>query len=684
MFGQLVATIKGELSGSRAFHHVEEVVRHHRIQASPGYRDAARYCLSALEKAGVDGEILTYPSNRSTAYWSQLMWQEWACDKAELKLIEPEQMTLASFDECKISLIQRSISTPPGGVTAEVVLLDRGDEASVYADVDLNGKIVFTGGDMNAVRKWAVEERGALGVITDRLAEFPPVRHRYDIPDARQYTSFWWVDGDQPCFGFVLSPKLGDHLRRLCREMAASHERNPELPAAPKVHAEVQARLYDGAIENVSGFIPGETDEEILITAHLCHPQHSANDNASGVAVALESIRTLSDLISCGKLPKPRRGIRILLVPEMTGTYAYLASNPERIPKTLAAINLDMVGERQELCGGPLVAEHPPQATESFVGDLIDAIMAVCGKEVTNLGGTSSYALYKYTSSPFSGGSDHYILSDPSVNIPCPMLIQWPDKFYHTSEDTIDKVDPQMLYRVGAMTATYAYFLATMDRQSATWMLGETAARFTNRLTAYLQERLAAIAAKPGEAGHVLAVARKQLDFRWERCCRQIESMDRFVSESDQAAWKQTKLAMLVDLEQTMNQHWQRLATLVRAMGVTAEPVEAQPRPYVAGEELIPVRTYPGPVSMRGHVERLSSEEQKQYRELSRRFGFAAMRTTTCALYWADGKRTITEICDLVEQELGVRNLPFMVEYLESLATMGLLTLHEAKADAAR
>lgn len=675
MFDQLVAVIKGELSGSRAFHHVEEVIRHHRIQASPGFRDAAQYCLSALAKVGIEGEILSYPSNSSTAYWSQLMWQEWDCEMAELKLVEPEEKLLASFAECKIAVIQRSVSTPPGGVIAEVVLLDRGDEASAYADIDLTGKIVFTGGDMNAVRQWAVEERGAIGIITDRLAEFPPIRHRCDIPDARQYTSFWWVSGDKPCFGFVLSPKLGDYLRKLCREMAVKHEKNPELPAGPKVHAEVKASLYDGAIENVSGFVPGETDEEIVIAAHLCHPQHSANDNASGVAVALESIRALNKLIKVGKLPQPKRGIRILLVPEMTGTYAYLATNSQRIPKTLAAINLDMVGENQALCGSSLVAEHPPQATESFVGDLLDAIMAACGKEVKNLAGTSSYALFRYTSSPFSGGSDHYILSDPAVNIPCPMLIQWPDKYYHTSEDTIDKVDPQMLYRVGVMTATYAYFLATMGRRSATWMLGEVAARFTNRVAAYLQERLAAITAKPGEAGGMIAAARKQLDFRWERCCRQIESMNRFIGAEDQAAWKQTKLEMLVDLEQTMNRHWQRFISLAQAMGVSTEPTEPQPEAPVPGAELIPVRTYPGPVAMRGHVERLAPEEQQRYRELSRRFGAGAMRTTTCALYWADGHRTIGEICDLVEQELGVKNVPFMVEYLKSLETMGLVTL---------
>ena len=101
----------------------------------------------------------------------------------------------------------------------------------------------------------------------------------------------------------------------------------------------------------------------------------SANDNASGVGVALEAARTLQRLIAAGQLPQPRRSIRILLIPEMTGTYAYLASHEDHIDKMLAGINLDMVGEKQELCQGPLVAEYPPEASGSFVGDLAAAIL---------------------------------------------------------------------------------------------------------------------------------------------------------------------------------------------------------------------------------------------------------------------------------------------------------------------
>ena len=53
----------------------------------------------------------------------------------------------------------------------------------------------------------------------------------------------------------------------------------------------------------------------------------------------------------------------------------------------------------------------------------------------------------RYTETAFSAGSDHYILSDPTVGIPSPMIIHWPDRFYHSSHDTPDKCDPRSLAR---------------------------------------------------------------------------------------------------------------------------------------------------------------------------------------------------------------------------------------------
>ena len=79
----------------------------------------------------------------------------------------------------------------------------------------------------------------------------------------------------------------------------------------------------------MEAWIPGETQEEVLMTAHLCHPRSSVNDNASGAASAIEAMGVLQSLIDEGVLEKPRRTIRLLLIPEFTGTYAYLEERPE-------------------------------------------------------------------------------------------------------------------------------------------------------------------------------------------------------------------------------------------------------------------------------------------------------------------------------------------------------------------
>ena len=58
------------------------------------------------------------------------------------------------------------------------------------------------------------------------------------------------------------------------------------------------------------------------------------------------------------------------------------------------------------------------------------------------------------------------------------MIIHWPDKFYHTSEDTPDKVSPDSLARSGALAAIYAYWLAAAGPAEAEWLGHLMVARF--------------------------------------------------------------------------------------------------------------------------------------------------------------------------------------------------------------
>ncbi|MCL2497571.1 MAG: DUF4910 domain-containing protein [Symbiobacteriaceae bacterium] len=668
MLKETLAAVQKSFSGDRAFHHVAEVSQHHRIQSSPGFRDAANYCNTFWQGVGVSSQVVSYPSDFGIKYWTQRMWEEWSCQEGVLELTAPTYQLLADYSIDKISLIQRSYGTPPQGVQAPLIMLDKGDEEEHYPEVDFTGAVVFTGGDLQSVRQWAVEKRGAIGIVIDRLAEFPPVRHRYDIPDAMQYTSFWWTGKEKPCFGFVLSPKRGDMLRAICQRQAAAHAADPEQAKYPQVLAKVTSQLYPGAIENVEAFIPGVSDEEILLEAHLCHPQASANDNASGVGVLLEAAHCLQKLIDNGTLPKPQRGIRFLLIPEMTGTYAWLSQNEGKIPQIKAGLNLDMVGEKQELCQGPLVVEYPPQASLSFVGDLAAAILDGVALEAKNLGGSSSYALFKHNTAPFSGGSDHYILSDPTVGIPSPMLIQWPDKFYHTSADTIDKVDPQMLYRVGCLTATYAWCLANIGSQDLPWLLSECRLRFLTQLGQVLQSSAyAAVYINREELPLHLAETHDQVRHLLFVRNEQIASMQAFLKESEQESFAKTlerEKGVLLQLAKAL---WQEHKESLACQEEAPPPAEETDANYLR----VPKRTFRGPWSNRGWIETLPPEEQEAWRAFNRRYGRRG--NSTILSYWIDGKRNIAKLSHLVAMETGSSDIAYCAEYLDWLAKLGLI-----------
>lgn len=703
MFRQVLEKVSNELSGRRAFDYVAGISAFHRIQASPGYRAAAQHALAAFEAAGLQAEILSYPADLKTSYWSCRMFQEWDVEEAELFLAGEggRRRRLCSFAEDPISLIQRSAPTPPQGVETELVVVDRADEPDSYRGVDVRGKVVLATGDLNRARELAVERFGAVGLLTDSIRAVPPIRTRMDIPDALQYTSFWWSGraGEKKCFGFVLSPKEGEDLRK--RAALAGSKGKGKAKGALRVFARVKSRLYDGHIENVTALIPGETREEVLVVAHLCHPRPSANDNASGSGLVLEVARALQALASSGSLPKPRRGIRFLLVPEMTGTYAYLATREKERSGLVAAVNLDMVGQNQELCKGPLQVERPPQAIPSYTGDLLGRIVSEVAREGRNLTGTSSYPMFKYTVTAFSGGSDHYILSDPSVGVSCPMLIQWPDLFYHTNEDTIDKVDPEMLRRVGLATAVYAYFLAAAGYPEALWLASEMAAAFPADLHGAISGPLSQLIGELREhqgdgkdgrsAPEALAAGLAKLDrkltFLLDRKLADVASLKRLIDPKAEAAFDGILAELQEEMVSAVTQEQCRLRWVLRGLSSALRECATLPPPArerTAADRraatITPRRVHPGPISLRGHLEKLPAKRQADWWAYERAHQRAAQVLPVQALYWVDGRRNLLDVADLAEQETGLRDTELLVRYFELLAELKLIRLGGASS----
>src|SRR5207249_1333988 len=98
--------------------------------------------------------------------------------------------------------------------------------------------------------------------------------------------------------------------------------------------------------------------------------------------------------------------------PELTGTHAWLGSEPRRAERTVAALNLDMVGEDQEQCGSTLLIEHPPCFAASFAEELLARIREQAVDWVVSYSGPGHYGMTRMAEVPYSGGSDHVVLID--------------------------------------------------------------------------------------------------------------------------------------------------------------------------------------------------------------------------------------------------------------------------------
>jgi aminopeptidase-like protein len=408
------------------------------------------------------------------------MFKEWSIKEAWLDLVEPE-MRLADYSAEPISVIQKSYPIDLRDTPVDLVLLDQGCEEENYPDIDLEGKWVFIRGHISKYG-W-VYKRGALGLLTDYIMETAD-RKRSDLYRSLTYTSYWHTHlKDEPeGRGFVISPETGDRLAKMCRKKW--NEEQKYLQVRPYI----DSALYKGHIEVVEVIVEGKDDQYVNLCAHLCHPRSSCNDNASGVSASLEAMNVINILVKEGKIGKPEHTIRLTLVPEYTGTFAYLSDHDD-YDKVIGAMNLDMVGGKQNRKYGPITLTKTPLTLPSLISELSVYSMEQAAKEASSLSG-GTVSLTNYCTSPYSGGSDHTVYCDSTVGIPCCMLGQWPDLNYHTATDTLDVIDPAVL-KFSCLTAVnFAYGLACISADDLPVLFEILEKNIVETKTALVQEYL--------------------------------------------------------------------------------------------------------------------------------------------------------------------------------------------------
>jgi len=202
----------------------------------------------------------------------------------------------------------------------------------------------------------------------------------------------------------------------------------------------VDSSLEDGSLTYGEFFLPGETDEEILISTHICHPS-LANDNLSGLAVVSRLAALLAKASDSQNL---RYTYRFVFVPGTVGSITWLARNEERaaqISHGLVAANL----------GDPGGFHYKRSRRGS--AEIDRAVLQVLEERGEDFGAEDFI--------PF--GYDERQYCSPGFNLPVGSLTRTPyGRYpeYHTSADNPSFVRPESL--AGSLE-TYARVLALLE-----------------------------------------------------------------------------------------------------------------------------------------------------------------------------------------------------------------------------
>jgi aminopeptidase-like protein len=282
-------------------------------------------------------------------------------------------------------------------------------------------------------REWNVREAYIKNERGEKIVDFArsnlhvmgysvPVRRRISLADLKQHI---YTLPDQPDlipyrtsyyaenWAFCLPHRLLESLRDETYEVV------------------IDSSLGDGYLTYGEYLHEGETEDEFLLSAHVCHPS-LANDNCSGVALLTHLAKRMAGL-------RTRYSYRFLFAPGTIGAITWLARNEERSQRIKHGLIVSMVGDG----GGPTYKKS------RHGNNRIDRAVA---HTIRHSGLTPTILDF----SPY--GYDERQYCSPGFDLPVGLFQR--SKFgeipqYHTSADNLDFIAPNHLalsYRLIAET----------------------------------------------------------------------------------------------------------------------------------------------------------------------------------------------------------------------------------------
>lgn len=656
---KIIQEIRADVNSSEALDFVVRLHETDRWANFSKFQDTANYLQKTMTEIGLRHvELGSAPADGVTRFGFWTMPLAWDVKQATLEIIEsaapPDMRVLADYSKEPASLIMWSGPTPPGGITTEVVELA---PASVQRlkNLDVKGKMVLAEPPLDLSQRGALKaalyNTGAAGMISDATENQDLTNGHYWINGWGDY-GWGFTKSSSPLPGFSITPRQGAYLRSLLA-------RGKRV----RVKAVSDSRYYSGRYPYATGVIEGnDSTEEVLELGHAF--ELGAQDNSTGDAAMLEAVAALNRLIEAGKLPRPRRSIRILVMAEDYGSSAYIAAHLERMKRTIGALCLDTPAGAYDATEGYSFALNP-DISRSYQDALI---MRIAENYYAGLQGR--YPRW----SPYRPTTDSY-LSDPMIGVPtiAPHGSSGAMNVHHNSEDTLARVDPRSLRDLSATIAAFLYSLASAGDPEIPWLAEITVNRgYENTIHAaapYLGRVMAA--ANTDALGRELYAGLAKLHYNADRDQDALLSVLRLTSPENRDKIRASLDPFFGSMQRFSDEQCNRLrqAANRRASELGAaqaiKPIAPASDPRRAGAaQIIVKRKRFGPVTL----DDLPLDERKGYP------GFGGNPAPLILLTWCDGKRNLSDVIRLIELEHGPMDFDF-VGYFKFLAKHGYVEI---------